>query len=259
MSCSHYTWRDSAESSYTDHLPAGSDLMSEAKRVLVLGCGTAKGFLAFAAMFPNTEFVLVDMNADYIAEVAENAPENVTAVNRSFSLFYDDMLNNKQQETFDFVHCFGVLGYLNDQDTKMVFDLINLATAHDALVLVSYDNALFCYPWVQLRKTAIELCNLYGRAIGAEELIPMLKALYQNDCAFKTVLHEIEVKPSLLCHSVFQPFYEPLFHSEVAKKMKERSFEQVDLPGYPKEGMYQQANKPSPQEHRIEIWRKNIF
>lgn len=141
-----------------------------AKRVLDVGCADGTITLALANMFPNIEFVGLDINKEFI-EIAKSRIGNLENVSFECKRLHERLLN---PEKFDVVLFCSVLHEFFSYGEGISTVVKALADAHELLVqngtMVIRDMVLYEY----MSKSDLMLEKMMKKVKQKEELVPLI-------------------------------------------------------------------------------------
>jgi methyltransferase-like protein len=204
-------------------------------RVLELGCAAGANMIAMADRFPLSEFVGIDLAPSQIAE-GQRAIDalhltNVKLAAMSIADIGEDF------GTFDYIVCHGVYSWVPPAIQDAILRVCSTNLDPNGLAYVSYNT----FPGWHARGMVREMIMYHDdpslsaaeRIARGRELIEVLGAVESNPLTVHaaTLREELEtlqsVADSTFIHEQLEPYNEPIYFAEFAKRALKRGLEFV--------------------------------
>jgi methyltransferase-like protein len=196
-------------------------------RVLELGCGNGANLLSFAYIYPESEFVGIDLSGVHIRDAAETARQ-LDIKNTKF--LNQDLMNFDIRESgeFDFIIAHGLYSWVPERVREQVLWIFEQTLAPQGVGYVSYNT----YPGCHTRQMVREMILYHTSRISdgleqVRESIDFLGVL-KNKIGSGTLLHRIvdqeiadiiDREPENVFHDDLSEFNEPFYFYEFVEQI----------------------------------------
>jgi len=204
-------------------------------RVLELGCAAGANMIAMADRFPLSEFVGIDLAPSQIAE-GQCAIDALHLANvKLAAMSIADV--GKDFGTFDYIVCHGVYSWVPPEIQDAILRVCSTNLDSNGLAYVSYNT----FPGWHVRGMIREMIMYHDdpslsppeRIARGRELVEVLAAVDCNPLTvhMATLREELEVLRGIsdthFMHEQLEPYNEPLYFAEFAKRAAKRGLEFV--------------------------------
>ena len=206
-------------------------------RYLDLGCGQGFHLCLLAAANPRAEFVGIDFDPDYIAHGQELASASRLTNIRFVRADFLDLAADwpKDLGAFDYIAVQGVLSWVSPELRAAVIQCVAGGSKAGTVASFGYNTPPGWLGAIPFQHLAREFRNgsdanaALGRAIGMFRRLSNLNApLFDQVPRFKKQLEILAVQPpGYLAHEFLTGHWTPLWHSTIARDLRETGFAYV--------------------------------
>jgi methyltransferase-like protein/2-polyprenyl-3-methyl-5-hydroxy-6-metoxy-1,4-benzoquinol methylase len=202
-------------------------------RVLELGCGNGSNLLAQSFVFPEIEFVGIDLAENHIADAKQSARE----LNLPNVVFHQmDVMQMQPEEfgKFDFIIAHGLISWIPEAVRERVFEIYRENLQPNGVGYVSYN----AYPGAHLREMTRRMMRYHTRDCAeplekVQKAITFLAFLTENSVerkSFQPVLkseleRHFEHDTADIFHDDLADFYQPFYFSEFASLLEKHGLQ----------------------------------
>jgi methyltransferase-like protein len=195
-------------------------------RVLELGCAAGANMIAMADRFPLSEFVGIDLAPSHIAE-GQSAIDALHLANvKLAAMSIADV--GEDFGTFDYIICHGVYSWVPPAIQEAILGVCSNNLDPSGLAYVSYNTL----PGWRIRGMVREMIMYHDDALlspgdriaRGRELVEVLAGVESNPLTVHAAMlrEELEVlrgvSDSLFMHEQLEPYNEPIYFSEFARR-----------------------------------------
>ncbi|HYX47344.1 MAG TPA: class I SAM-dependent methyltransferase [Sphingomicrobium sp.] len=202
-----------------------------------LGCGQGFHLCLLAAANPQAEFIGVDFDSEHIAHAHELASAGGLTNLRFVRADFLDLAKSWPAEfgTFDYIALQGILTWLSDDVRAAAFECVAEASKPGTVATFGYNTPPGWLSYVPFRHVA----HQFGKDREANAAIDGAITMFRRLRDAKSVLFErlpnftanletmAALSPSYLTHEYLPDGWRPLWHSEVARKLRSIDFNYV--------------------------------
>jgi SAM-dependent methyltransferase len=202
-------------------------------RVLELGCGNGSNLLAQSFVFPEIEFVGVDLAQSHIEDAKQSARE-LDLANVAFHQMDVTQMQPEEFGKFDFIVAHGLVSWIPDAVRERVFEIYRENLQPNGVGYISYN----AYPGAHLREMTRGLMRYHTRDAPepqekVQKAITFLAFLAENTVeqkCFQPVLKsELERHfghdAADIFHDDLADFYQPFYFSEFAERLEKHGLQ----------------------------------
>ena len=204
-------------------------------RVLELGCAGGANMIAMADRFPLSEFVGIDLAPSHIAE-GQQAIDALRLTNvKLATMSIADV--DEAFGTFDYIICHGVYSWVPPEIQDAILRVCSRNLDRNGLAYVSYNTL----PGWHIRGMVREMVMYHDdRSLSPSERVARGRGLVEKVAAIETnpltvysatVREELELlrgmSDSVFLHEQLEPYNEPLYFSEFARRAAEKGLQFV--------------------------------
>jgi SAM-dependent methyltransferase len=202
-------------------------------RLLELGCGSGSNLLSMAHLFPESEFVGVDLSRVQI-EDATNAMQDLHLQNISFIHADITCLIPKQLGSFDYIITHGLYSWVPEAVRKSILEIFSQCLSENGVGYISYN----VYPGCYFRQMMWEAMRYHvsGIPLSPDKIIKEAKSFVSEladsakaDSPFGSILKEelqqLDNRPdSNIFHDELGEINQPFYFHEFMSKVGEHGF-----------------------------------
>jgi len=208
---------------------------ADACRVLELGCAGGANMIAMADRFPLSEFVGIDLAPSQIAE-GQQAIDALRLTNvKLAAMSIADV--DEAFGTFDYIICHGVYSWVPPEIQDAILRVCSRNLDRNGLAYVSYNTL----PGWHIRGMVREMILYHDdrslspseRVARGRRLVELLASIETNPLTVytATLREELEMlrgmSDSLFLHEQLEPYNEPLYFTEFARRAAEKGLQFV--------------------------------
>lgn len=205
----------------------------ETCRFLELGCGNGSNMLAQAFVFPNAEFVGIDLSEKHIFDARQNARE-LNLPNARFQQIDVMKMSAKEFGKFDYIVAHGLFSWVPDFVREKVLEIYREMLAPNGVGYISYN----AYPGGHIREMAHRMMRYHTRDTNepvekVQKAITFLAFLAENSAEKETFQpiwerelgRHFENDTADVFHDDLAEFYKPFYFYEFAELIEKRGLQ----------------------------------
>ena len=170
----------------------------EAFRYCELGCGNGLTVIMLAAVYPNAEFVGIDLNPEHIG----NARQLATAAGvKNVSFLRGDFVEATAADfaPFDYITVHGVYSWVDGHTKDTMFEFIRQRLQPDGIAYISYN----AFPGWSAKEPIWRLLNRYSKRVKGDSIAKISEGLRFLDFLSNSNAPYFEENPSARDHLQF--------------------------------------------------------